>query len=349
MKLLYLINCAWDWIFQRPQILALMLDKEYDCTIIEKKVVPWKPSTKLNPRPRKLKRVIQLRGDSKLSSIRIINRMIFRISLSKINEYDAIWICNPLQWNKAFSNYKGKIIYDYMDDYVSMATNNLKKEVYEKQIYLINRADCIFTSSAKLYSMIPCNKNVHLVRNGFVNRQICDVSEPRKKNRYFIGYIGTISQEWFDFNMLISSEKRFPNIEFHLTGPKDGDIQLDRANNIYFEGIVEHSHLGEHVDKYDALIMPFILNDTVLAVDPVKLYEYISFGKCIISVWYPEIERFSDFVYFYRDKNEFEIILDNLSSNGFLPKYDHVMQQEFLAENTWEKRFEIIKEELSGL
>lgn len=69
--------------------------------------------------------------------------------------------------------------------------------------------------------------------------------------------------------------------------------------------MVEHHKLGETVAGFDCLLMPFVISEIVLYVDPVKLYEYIAWGKCIIASWYPEIDRFSDFVYFYHDSGEY--------------------------------------------
>ena len=43
--------------------------------------------------------------------------------------------------------------------------------------------------------------------------------------------------------------------------------------------------------------MPFKLNDIIRDVDPVKLYEYISMGKPVISVYYKEVNQFRDFVF----------------------------------------------------
>ena len=84
--------------------------------------------------------------------------------------------------------------------------------------------------------------------------------------------------------------------------------------------------------------MPFKLNDVVLAVDPVKLYEYISYGKCIISIYYPEIERFRDFVYFYNTQEEYNEIIRNKCKDGFKPKYTKEQQKKFLEKNTWDAR-----------
>ena len=90
------------------------------------------------------------------------------------------------------------------------------------------------------------------------------------------------------------------------------------------------------------LIMPFVVNELVLSVNPVKLYEYIYSGKPIASVRYPETEKFSKYVTLYSSLQEFfhfiesEILL-SVSKN----KYE---MQKFATSNTWNFRCrEIIK------
>ena len=88
-------------------------------------------------------------------------------------------------------------------------------------------------------------------------------------------------------------------------------------------------------------------NPLIEAVDPVKLYEYIAFGKEVISIQYPEVERFGAFVHFYRAQSEFVEIVGKFA-RGALPRRNHPLQRKtFLAENTWEKRGEQIIQLLS--
>ena len=59
MKILYLIHIDWNWIFQRPQILALALDKNNDCTVVEQKTI-LKPTSNLaknNKKPKKIRKI----------------------------------------------------------------------------------------------------------------------------------------------------------------------------------------------------------------------------------------------------------------------------------------------------
>ena len=49
------------------------------------------------------------------------------------------------------------------------------------------------------------------------------------------------------------------------------------SDKVIFHGPIEHSRLIENKELYDVLIMPFIRNELIESVDPVKLYEYIAF------------------------------------------------------------------------
>ena len=57
---------------------------------------------------------------------------------------------------------------------------------------------------------------------------------------------------------------------------------------------------------------------------------------------YQEIERFEEYVYMYSNHKEFIKLLQDLKEKGFPPKYGKKQQTDFLAENSWEKRFEIL-------
>lgn len=104
--------------------------------------------------------------------------------------------------------------------------------------------------------------------------------------------------------------------------------------------------LHQYIIAKSILIMPFVLDDVVLYVDPVKLYEYIAWGKCIICSYYPEIEHFSDFVYFYQNEDEYIQLINEMCEKGFPAKYCKRQQEEFLKQNTWDSRMYTINQEL---
>ena len=353
MKILYLIHVDWHWILQRPQILALYLEKDNYCCVVNKYKIFSRKITTLNPMPEHIINIPQMRGESRISLIKLINEFVYKYYLKKANNYDVIWICYPLLYKFIPFNYKGKIIYDCMDDHLSMCSLVEYDELNKTENELLNKADLVIYSSNHLASIKQhLNKSV-IVRNGYnITKNMFAIKENEIKTIYHIGYIGTISS-WLDFELIEKASIVYKDVIFHFIGPVDIKIKdlLSRisSKNIIYEGVVEHHHLQNKIRHYDALMMPFLINNTVLSVDPVKLYEYIAFGKPIISIWYPEISRFEDFAYFYNTHSQFFNILDLLKSNGFKTKYNRITRDAFLKENSWSERYKIIYSYLSKL
>ncbi len=351
MKILYLMSVDWGWIVQRPHFLALELEKYYEVKVVYLKqyIKRWESQKKIAP-PAMSKYGIYLPLQEKIPLLKKISDYTFRKAIGDFINYDAIVIGTPMMY-PFIENYKGKVIYDCMDNYVALEPDDKLKQqiaVYENE--LLQRADLVLVSSLKLKKLVESSKacsNVVLVRNGYNNSNIYKIKPATIKNQYKIGYIGTISS-WMNFELLNNCVKRFDNISFHLLGPAPG-YETKATEKIIFEGMIEHSLLYCKIQDYDCLIMPFVLNDIILAVDPVKLYEYISFGKCIISVYYNEIARFSDYVYFYHNEEEFFDLINELSEKGFPSKYNEEQQCDFLGNNSWEIRGKTVDESIKHL
>jgi len=135
-------------------------------------------------------------------------------------------------------------------------------------------------------------------------------------------------------------------VNYHLIGPANQRMEHEQVRYL---GSIPHDKLGEEVKELDCLAMPFVVNEIVACVDPVKLYEHIAFGKCIISVYYLEIERFGEFAYFYETSEEYVELLHKLAEKGFPPKYSEEQQREFLKNNTWDQCYETLKMEMKEL
>lgn len=349
MKILYLMWIDWRWIWQRPQELAKKLNLKYDVTVVfPQNIMNRQKMQKNNPYPRKYKKIYVIPFYNKIHIIETVVNWGIRLCLRDVRQYDAIWVGHPLFEKFIPKEYKGMIIYDCMDNHVALCGSIEKgKRIEREEINLVKRAELVFVTSNLLRKYIekfvdPLNTKIVLVRNGYDYEKTYMPEIAVKKARYKLGYIGTIS-EWMDYSTILQSIEQYNNIEYHLVGLVSGNNYVKRER-LYYEGVIEHKELYEKIKDYDCLVMPFIVNDIVSAVDPVKLYEYISFGKCIISVYYPEIERFGEYVYFYHSPEEYCKLVDELAKSGFPPKYSREHQSEFLTENTWERRIQLIED-----
>ena len=354
-KVLYLMHVDWNWIKQRPHFIAENLSLVFEMRVF----YPYSRDRKaMTANPTNIKKfpIVTL----PFKRIKIIN--VISILMQKITFYlilrvynpEIIWITHPMLYDylPKLDSKKHKIIYDCMDDvlgfdYIPRIKNEL--EIAEKN--LLRESEIVFVSSENLRKKLVergCNeKKTTLVRNGY-NGEIIETkaeSINNEKGAFKIAYIGTISQ-WLDFETIEFSLIHISNIEYHFYGPID--CQVPKNEKIIFHGPIKHQLLYETIIDFDCLIMPFKVNELILSVDPVKLYEYINFNKNIITIQYPEIERFKDFVYFYNNMEEYVKVIEKLIQDNRL-KYNEHKRAEFLKENSWVKRTEIICNQINSI
>ena len=347
-KILYLMNVDWNWIKQRPHFIAEGLSADFDVTIVYQRRYSRKGYQKRNL-PNNVKCIFTIPFIDRINGLRIINTAIKRLYISfQIwhKKPDAIYTTSPEQIEWIPKSYTGPVLYDCMDDHAGLAVSENKKKrllILEEKLY--RRADTVIASSMRLvHSLVEKygEKEIHVIRNGYDRITASQPDTDETHNPFTICYFGTISS-WFDFELINECLRVLPNIEFLLIGPLHNGVDIPQDRRVKYIGTVEHSELQEKTRNADCFIMPFVLNDAILAVDPVKLYEYINFNKNIICVYYPEVERFGPFCHFYRNKAECVEIIRKLEMNN-TRKYSEAERKAFLQKNTWSGRAHEIKE-----
>lgn len=354
-KILYLMHVDWDWIKQRPHYIAENLSQNYDVLIIYPYDMKRSQLTKNKRNNLKLRPFFHVPSIHKLKlKFRFIDSLFLKIYFFlniKTFKPDYIWLTFPDLYEFIPSNHRSKIIYDCMDDAGEFdMQNKVNSRRISLEIKLIKESSAIFTSSENLMHIVNnreyCLDKMKLIRNAFGGNKL-NIDSPDKqeikKNIYRICYIGTVAS-WFDFDSLDFCTQNIKNIEFHVIGPVDANIENWLHKRIFFHGPVNHDLLYSYIKEFDCMIMPFKLNKLVMSVDPVKLYEYVNYNKPIISVYYKEIERFSNYVSFYSTKEELLNIINNMINIGFAPKYSIKERDNLIDNNSWEIRVkEIIR------
>lgn len=351
-KILYLSPVDWDWIKQRPQFLAEALCESYDMQVLYRKQYNRSGLQHNSPH-----NVLKIQGYRTLPSLcdrvrasKSINSWLTRLAVKKAlkkGEFDWIWITHPTQLVSLPKDVQPRIVYDCMDDYLEIGCQeNDRPWIFELEKTLCERANLVFASSIELKKRIESRyglgEKVHLISNGCKWQESIKArsSDKCENDTFKIMYIGTIS-EWFDFNLIEESLKEIQDIEYELAGPINIET-LPNHDRIKYCGVVPHEKLPEFVEHADCLVMPFARNSLVTAVDPVKLYEYISFRKNILCLGYPETEKFKEFACLYSNKQEYIEKLQGLMDNREL-RYTGEDADRFLAENSWKNRAEQIK------
>ena len=220
----------------------------------------------------------------------------------------------------------------------------VRNNVIQAEKKLISKADYVFVTSKKLkhelISRYGCDESSLILNRNAYNGNLMNFSGQDKaidNKPYFtcayFGYIGS----WFDFEVIDESLNRIPELRYLFVGHLDGSIKPLQHERIQYIGVVPHEKLYDTIKNADCLIMPFIVNPLIESVDPVKMYEYINFNKNIISVYYPEMDRYNNFCHFYNTKQQFVEQVTLLMSNRIV-KYSNDERVSFLSDNTWECR-----------
>lgn len=352
-RILYLSHVAWGWIKQRPQFIAEELSRDYqiDCY--------YTKSNKFSKANGDF-----TEGDLTVKGFRFwpferitfipltwldkINQMIFGSYHINFDTYDIIWVTDPRYYFLVKGKSKGKtLVYDCMDDmlefpymkrYPKLAQYEAKEE---KQ--LLKDADIVICSAKALQDKLEKRYGFHRemeIVNNAITDDITTYSEQGETlPPNSLVYIGTIS-EWFDFKSVLAALERYPELNVLLYGP----LRLQNPpehERLIFKGAVNHREVLGIMNSATGLMMPFVVNELIESVNPVKLYEYIYSGKPICASRYGETEKFSDYVTLYEGEGEFDDFVGKLLRGEI--SVDHMQMREYAVQNTWHSRAEQIK------
>ncbi len=233
-----------------------------------------------------------------------------------------------------------RLAYDCMDHHGGFADNT--QGVLAREEELINSADLLVVTSDWLRDEAgQHNPNCLMVRNAcqyehFSNRPSQVFKDPHGRN--VIGYYGAIA-EWFDFDLVEAVALRFPTHLVLLVGEDTagGQSKLQHLDNVQFVGEVSYATLPFYLYAFDVCLLPFKIIPLTLATNPVKVYEYLSAGRNVVSVDLPEMHQFGDLI---RTADSTESFCDAVAT-ALAAKPDPEMlarRQGFAATQTWSRR-----------
>ncbi len=347
----YLMHVDWNWIKQRPHFIAEHLSEDYDLDLYFVRNYKNRHAIR-NDMASELRSVYQLTKvpySSKRKSLQIAERVINFNTLLKIysTHYDYIWITSPimLQFVNIDRLSRSTIIYDCMDDVLAFPQSKLSEAYLQRlEERLLLSADVFFASSNVLRNKMlsrGAKSNIYIVNNAVSSRMLNVIAKEseslpsRSKNgRFSIIYYGTVAS-WINFQLLQQLLEQHQDIEIMLIGPIETSIpQHSRLKAI---GPVNHSQLSLYANDADALIMPFVVNELIEAVDPVKVYEYIALRKPSLIVRYAETMKFDKYVYLYNGLDELSKLITHIKQEK-TPRVEDLQIMEFIQQNTWEQR-----------
>jgi glycosyltransferase involved in cell wall biosynthesis len=138
------------------------------------------------------------------------------------------------------------------------------------------------------------------------DRRIEDLSRiPRPR----AGYVGAVYR-WIDFRLVASAAKANPDVSFVFIGPYDDAANLERlrvAPNIHWLPARPYGDMPLCIREFDVCLIPFAAGEVAETTNPVKLFEYFSLGKPVLSTPMAELRKYRDLLYIVEGPEEFSI------------------------------------------
>jgi glycosyltransferase involved in cell wall biosynthesis len=151
-----------------------------------------------------------------------------------------------------------------------------------------------------------------------------------------LGFYGTI-QDWVDLKLIAALAGRHPEWSFALIGRTSVDTEsLSKYPNVHFLGRKDHSTLPAYCKGFAVGLIPYILNERILHVNPIKLREYLSAGLPVVSTALPEVANYREFCHLAESPEEFERGIE-IALRDDTPERRRQRSEAMRAE-TWERK-----------
>ena len=243
-----------------------------------------------------------------------------------------------------------RVIYDCMDEWEGFP--GVIQTVTKVEHELVRDCDLLVVTAATLYEKWRNKRNgsTALVRNGVDFDYYASRCQPntllKTDARPLVGYYGAIA-DWFDLELVTFLARQRSGYSFVLLGGIfDVDVsELKSLPNVRLLGQQPYETMPQYLYHFDACLIPFKLNAITHATDPVKMYEYLSAGKPVVSVALSEIQPFGDYLYIARNREEFLAKLDEAVAED--DEELKARRREFAQSNTWQERYNAITNALS--
>ena len=203
----------------------------------------------------------------------------------KIGLHDAIVIVSNPAWFAIASKLKAKkIVYDHLD-YCAIHAPGKKdiSAIQKRELSLMSSADLILPVSKRLLDKSPFPEKTKLLPNAVAEEffQTIPVLPPKT----VIGFHGAL-YEWIDYHLLEEIADAFPDCTLKLAGPVRFEADtagLRRRKNVEFLPEFVFEKCPEIINSFSVGIIPFKSDEVSLCADPLKTYEYLAMGRCVIS------------------------------------------------------------------
>lgn len=158
-----------------------------------------------------------------------------------------------------------------------------------------------------------------------------------------VGCVGQITASGYDWSLIAHLSTTFPAAHFVFIGPRareknpaPGVDAVFSRPNVHWIGSRPHSHLPAYLSQCDVLISPLLVNEHNDRRSLLRLYDYLTTDRPILSTAIAEASSHAPFVSIATDQDEFCRMLGEALALGCAPDLER--RWDYIAANTWASR-----------
>jgi glycosyltransferase involved in cell wall biosynthesis len=128
-----------------------------------------------------------------------------------------------------------------------------------------------------------------------------------------VGYVGNLTAERLDINLLMKLALAKPHWSFALVGFEDqafADSPLHKIHNVHFLGPKAPAQLPAYIANFDICMNPQLVNDLTIGNYPRKVDEYLAMGKPVVATRTEAMQMFDGHVYLGLTAADYVALLD---------------------------------------
>ena len=142
-----------------------------------------------------------------------------------------------------------------------------------------------------------------------------------------------------DVALLSRLARTFPDASLVLVGPvalSEEQLLQVRQPNVHLLGVRSYDALPGYVQHFDVGIIPYVLSPWTVAVDPLKLLEYLAAGLPVVCTAIPEAAKYADTIAVANDADGFvAAVREALAADRAAAR---ARGQALARRHTWERR-----------
>lgn len=320
-KIFFYSQVIWDDVWQRPQEFAVNGSKDAEIHFMAP--VPYHRYMKVHKKGYQAVKMINpsltvyspliLPGHYRYPIMKAINEKILIRHIRKLHakhQFDVFMTNSPfVKFILDKINFP-TVVYDVIDDFIEFGW--APKSGRDEEQLLFQKAKVCFTGTNTLYKrkkqfhsdieFIPCGVHAQkfAAAKGILPADLKSINKP------YIGYYGTISDR-LNKELIEQIARDIPEANIIMIGPIQNSYGTPvESPNIHYMGLKPHAELPEYLRAFDLCILPFQMDEATKSINPVKLLEFLSGGKIVVSTPIPDIVTFySDIVFLTEDPSQF--------------------------------------------